>query len=507
MKKLNSNLNSGFSTLELLIAFSILVLSMSAVVMVAFGNQSIAIDTELAQRGLYLAEKRLEETGAALKNSFDSVGNEFAASAFDAIYDTQVEIEEISPCLKEVKSQAFWNRDLRDLGNSLSMMVTDPEISQALSHDCASEKVGDQWDNPDTLVMEDFGGQGSTAIDEFNHLLYLTSDPGTSANKSELFIYEFDSDDLDLTELSQLDLGTDNNGQKLYFSLYDVDVIENYAFVASASTTAQLQVIDVTDPSDPKLKWNVGLPGVDSTGSQPAGRVVYYFDGRVYVGTRETAGPEFHIFDVSGDLSTTPPSHLGSLELNHSVKDIVVRDGNAYLATTDNNHELMVIDVTNPGSLEHPDDSDLGYNAAGDNDGSAVYVTGDRVYLGRTQNQNPLSAHDFFILNRDDVLDDTATNDGLLGSHDLGIANDAVVNGIRVSSNLAFLALDDSNVSLAVYNISDPADIFPPASCSEYNFSENNSGIDNDNDYSYLFISNSSQNDIRVIYDQDAVCE
>jgi len=54
----------GFITLELMIAIAVMVTSISAVILVAFGNQSLSIDTELAQRALYLAEQKLEKAGA-----------------------------------------------------------------------------------------------------------------------------------------------------------------------------------------------------------------------------------------------------------------------------------------------------------------------------------------------------------------------------------------------------------------------------------------------------------
>ena len=66
---------AGFSTLELLIAFAVLTLSLTAVILVAFGNQSVAIDTELAQRALYLAAKNLDEAGALAISDFDALGD------------------------------------------------------------------------------------------------------------------------------------------------------------------------------------------------------------------------------------------------------------------------------------------------------------------------------------------------------------------------------------------------------------------------------------------------
>lgn len=39
--------NRGFATLEILIAFAVLILCIGAVIMVSFGNQSIAVDSQI----------------------------------------------------------------------------------------------------------------------------------------------------------------------------------------------------------------------------------------------------------------------------------------------------------------------------------------------------------------------------------------------------------------------------------------------------------------------------
>lgn len=490
---------AGFSTLELLIAFAVITLSMTAVIMVAFGSQSNAVDTELAQRALYLTQTNLENAGVALKNNFDAL----LTPTTTALFGAELAVTDISECAKRVDSESFWNRDMRALSNSLSSVFIDVAKSDALDGDCATEEPSDDWDNPDTFVSEDFGGAGATSIDERDHQLFITANPGNSNNKPELYIYDFDEEDIELDLVAELDLGTDNNGAGTKFGLYDVEATENFAFAASASRAGQLQVINISNPAVPVLQHAVLLPGVDVvTGSYPEARKLYYYNKRLYVGTNETEGPEFHIFDVSGDLTLNPPAHLGSLELTHNVEDIVVRDNYAYLATSDDNHELMVIDISNPGSLEHPDDTDLGYNATGNQDGSAVFVTGDKVYLGRKQD-NP-KRDEFFILNRSLIIDDTETDDGLIASHSLDLANNSYVAGIRISGRFAFLALDDATTGLIIYNITDPLNIFLPASCSEYNFAENSSDIDNDSNSRYMFVTSESNADIRVIYNDNA---
>ncbi|MCA9364166.1 hypothetical protein KC727_03020 [Candidatus Kaiserbacteria bacterium] len=493
------NRTLGFSTLELLIAFAVMTLGITAVVMVAFGNQSIAIDTELAQRGLYIAETKLEEAAVATLNDFDSVSSDGTPVAYNSIFDTQTRVSDISECAKNITVEASWNRNLRSLNTSLSSVFVNPEEAAALGTECVDEEPEDDWDNPFTFESENIGGQSNaTALYSENNIIYLTTNPPT-ADKKDFFIYEFDESGPTLTELSSSNTdSTDSLG------LLDVAIGtfggHSYAFAASENPLGQLRTFEITDPSLPIELFVSALPGV--AGSFPEGRVVYYYDGRVYVGTRETAGHEFHIFDVSG-LPSIPPIHIGSIELTHTVRDIAVRGDFAYLATSDNSRELMVIDISNPGSLEHPDDSGLGFNASGGDDGTAVFVTGQRVYLGRAKTSSGTSDN-FYILEGDAVRDGAEITDGELGKKDIGLSNNTHTAGIVVRSDLAFLSLDDPTTGLAIYNIQDPLAIEPPASCSVYNFSENSVGLAMDG--RYVFSANRSNAEIRIISDQTVAC-
>ena len=61
---------NGFATLEILIAFAVLILSISAVILLAFGNQSIIVDSRTNSEALYKAQKMLEEARAASRQDF-----------------------------------------------------------------------------------------------------------------------------------------------------------------------------------------------------------------------------------------------------------------------------------------------------------------------------------------------------------------------------------------------------------------------------------------------------
>lgn len=497
--------NAGFSTLELLIAFAVLTISLTAVIMVAFGNQSIVIDTELAQRALYIAEEKLEEASVDAKEDFDSVTDSATPAAPGELFSTKFDVYSISECAKRLRSEVSWDRGARDLNLDLETIVIDSEISAALNGLCATTGADDEWDNPGEFIAEQVTGQaGATSIQTFNDIVYLTTEP-TSAGKDDFFIYDFDPNAITLTLRSSL-----NTDSSEAIGLRDIDVTklesgEVIAFVASASTTAQLGIIDVSDPDNPVELWQIQLPGV--SGSDAGGRQVYYYDEQLYVATHQTSGDEFHIFDASS-LPSSAPTYLGSLEIDASINDMMIRGDYAYLATTDDDFELMVIDISDATNLEHPNVTELGFDApeGGDNDGTAVFANGDAIYLGRERDA-ATPPDNFFILDPTAVLDDTDTDDGILGSKEVGLQNNALIAGIVVNDRFAFLALDDPNTGLIIYNIEDPNDIFLPAACSEYNFSENTRAITMDLDSQFAFTANRSNSDIQIIHDKPTSCD
>jgi type II secretory pathway pseudopilin PulG len=62
--------HKGGSTLELLVAFAILVTALSATVLVAFSNQSVTVDLQTNTEAIYKAQALLEEARAAVRQDF-----------------------------------------------------------------------------------------------------------------------------------------------------------------------------------------------------------------------------------------------------------------------------------------------------------------------------------------------------------------------------------------------------------------------------------------------------
>ncbi|KKW23303.1 MAG: hypothetical protein UY65_C0005G0005 [Parcubacteria group bacterium GW2011_GWA2_51_12] len=473
------NSSAGFSTLEIMIALAVVVLSVSAVILVSFGSQFMGVDAQTNDEAIYKAEAKLEQVRALSRSSFASVRSDGPVP--DGMYSLSTEVTDISPCAKYATVRVNWQNDIRPLETALHTKLTSPADAHALAGDCAAEPPADGWTAPTTLGSADLTPSGSQAtdLDVVGEYAYVT---GVHANAASADFFVFDLDDPADPQL----VGSLNTGK----GLNAVDVAGSYAFVAHNATNTQLQVIDISNPAAPALISSASrtLPGVGA--SFPEGQSIYYYDNHVFIGTYETAGNEFHAYDVT---DATNPQHLGSYSVNHNVHDIVVRGPYAYLAlssTSDSAGELLILNVNNPLSI-----TEVGsYNPPGTHCyATALYALGTRLYvgMGKMYSQCDGALPDLYIL--DISLPFLPT---FLGSADLGLGNNNFVSGMVVSGNLAFLSVSQPMAGFQVWDVSDAAS---PQNISILGYPEKTVGLDYQDNY--IYTANESNFALRVIYD------
>jgi hypothetical protein len=475
---------AGASTLEMLIAFSVLILCLSAVILVSFSNQSMGIDIETNAEALIKSGQELEEARILGRTDFHSVITRL--NGRDDIYNKDFHVSDLSPCLKQVVSRFDWSVERRPQYVQLATLISSPEEVFRLGGDCRIGSTQTSWRNPDTYSLHDLlpGGNKGTGIDVVSfgqrRVAFLTSYM-SNPEASDFWIFDV-TDPASPSIISHLDTG---------LGLNSIDVAGDYAYVAHHKASEQLQVINISDLENPVLVSQRTLPGVGN--SYPQGRKVYYYDEKVYVGVHETAGNEFHIYDVSAPSS---PRHLGSLEINHNVHDIIVRQNYAYLATSGNGREVMILNVSNPSAITVAGTFDL----PGEEDATALELLGNKLYVGRDRG----SSDDFFIL---DISNPSAIS--VLGSKDFDgnvctegggpsscLGPNTRIVGIKVVGDLAFLATTYQTKGFQVWHINDPSNIF---NWSTYNYSEKATGLDYEVDY--IYTSNESNAALRIIYD------
>lgn len=446
----------GSSTLEILIAFAVLLLGITGVIGVSFGNQSVTVDAQTNNEALYKAEKILEDARAASRQDFNSVNP--VIFPLDGIYQKDLTVTDLTECKKEVKASINWSTEtLRPQKIELSSRLADIKGALAQGGDCASSPPTSNWNNPQRFASDTFNPGKPTAIDAQNGIAYLGAD-------NFPFFYIADTRNAVLNQSGGLFV-TFANSFDAGLQINALDAInwrdpisgsnKNYVFAAMDAASNQLKVIDVTDIYNPTAVTRSLSTCV--TGSFPEGWRIFYYKNYLYLVTRETAGPELHIFDV-----TTPssPSEFGAgackgFQLNDTVESLTVRDQNiggmikryAYLATDQNNKELRVLDVTDPLNISEV--MAANQNLAGNQDGASVYLVGNKLYFGR---QSTPSGADLYIYD----VSNPPTGLPLVGNPvDIGTG----VIGIRVAGRFGFLATPKTNQEFQIWDISNPASI------------------------------------------------
>src|SRR3989344_5005396 len=333
-----TNSSAGSATLELLVALGVGLLVISATVLVSFGNQSIALDTDTASEALYFAQEGLEEMRAEAREDLFSL---VPSIVTNGIYtrDIQIADADTDGLSKLITSTVTWSTDTRPQNVTLHTVISD--WSLALGSDtCTEELVGD-WTNPQLLGYVDIvSNQGASDVDVIGKKAYIVTNPAASGQKD---LHIIDVADPTLTPLPIL--GSVNTGP----GLSGVHVVGKYAYVSNNDVDGQLQVIEVSDSSVPILKKTYKLPSVISGG---VGNSIFYSRKVVYLGTTKADGTEFHIINVDDPLS---PYEVASYEINMTINSITVRDGVAYVATQPDVASgevdgLLMLDVSDPGS-------------------------------------------------------------------------------------------------------------------------------------------------------------
>lgn len=208
------------------------------------------------------------------------------------------------------------------------------------------------------------------------------------------------------------------------------------------------------------LEASFDLTVANSGNSVADGLSIAYANNYAYLGRTSSGGREFYVFDVS---STSNPLLVGQVDLGGSPNDLVAVGNYVYAASTDNNGELAIIDITNPAA---PSVSvlNLTNGNSGNNNSDALSIASDGsyLYLGRTNS----AGREFYILN----LTNPASP-ALVGQLALtGNPNSIVVNG-----NYAFVASSDDAGELKIINISNKV---APALLASFNLNSGNDAAD-----------------------------
>lgn len=497
---------SGFSTLELMIAFVLISIVLVGAVGANFSAQYWSITAETANEALYKASTRLEDLRSLVKEDFYQVVSTASEPSKDPddpvdasciagglCYYVDTTSTDLSSCSKYVEAKVEWHVD--DYPKATTKLFTyltnSPEIISR-GGDCILNEPKGDWGNnaPQEVGSLAFSpGEKFTGIDVLHKKIYTTSN---SFPAFKIFNAPANIDD-NPAQVGSLNIIVGSQSR----TLNGLDVEEDlatgrtYAFIAVNATTSQLAVIDVTDWSNPTLIDTRNLEDVDPDGSEPEGRLVYVYGGRLYVTTRYTAGREFHIFDIS---TPTIPTEIGNgFELGRTVNAMVVREqkiGNvmrrfAFLAASSDLKELAVLDVTNDSVSEISE-----VNISGGQNGLSLSLIGNNLYFGR---QSDSAGDELYVF---DIKD--PTNPQILGQGEAG----ADIRDLEVSGKYMYVGTSKIGQEFQVWN----SDYSTWGGLNEGRFTSYNFphlaplGFDIDGDWAYLLGQFASGDGLKIIY-------
>lgn len=458
MKEESRGNTKAQSTLEILIALAVLMLSVSAIIAVAFGNQFASADGQNRSQALLYASELLEEARAASRSDFAGV---VSTSSSDGIFTRALTVAHIGPYTKKVTGEVSWHTDLVALRSvKLVTLLTDWQAPDLVDGTSGGGGLSGNWLIPRTAGTLDLGaGNVGTDIGVKFQTVFMTGS-ASDAKKSDFF-----SIDVSNTQGPQM-LATLNTGP----GLASISLTGDYAYVANTDNSSQLQVINVANPLAPTLTGSASMRGVNSKGKS-----VYAYQNRAYIGSERSSGQEFQIFDVGNPAS---PAFLGSAEIGADVNDIYVLGNTAYLATSRSDAAVMIFDVSNPSSpsllssFSDPMGGGVGFSVFATSPGTLFAGIGGGLRILDVSNpRSPVP----------------------LGRFDAGGA----VNDIYVRDYLAFLATANSNTEFQAVNIDS---LQNPALHSSLNFPQVATGVAYRNNVVYVSVR--SNDSLRIITSQ-----
>lgn len=502
MKKFKIKLSDGFSTLEMLIAMTILIMVLGAIIFVIFGNQSLSSDSQTNAEALNKAQAMLEEQQALSRKDFKLV-NPTGASV-DGIYQKSVAVTNLDFFTKKITSTVAWtgehNRaqsvDLTSLVTNFENAIGGDTCYSVLSGDWMKPKLKNTGNTSLAAIVGDApGSYPITDIDAYQGKLYVsvnnsaavsagannpnttvssTTGPGsaswTNPNSSKV------SDNSRATAV----LSSGNTTRYLKATSFGFS-IPNWATITGIKVEVERSIAGTisTGVKDSEVKIIKGDGTVSANNKADAsswpvvGSEAYITynpsdlwgetwspadindtDFGVAISATATSSRtaqidhvritvtyirQFYALNTSNPASPTLSGSLGSNIVTTGINALATNGKYAYLATNSSANQFQVVDMSASPYKIVSIPFKLG--TAGSSVGSSIFYKNGYVYLGLTQTSG--GPNQFNVI---DVHD--STNPILVASAAVG----NTVNGIYVLGNYAYVASPNTN-DLLLYDV------------------------------------------------------
>lgn len=354
----------GFSVVETMLAVSVLGLIVTAVMGAFLYVQKSSVLSGNRNRALLLAEEGLEASRNIRDSGFENLiagthglsyegGQWVLSGSSDSLgaYTRQLEVIDVDSDRKQVTSTVTWNQSQQRTG--VVSLVT--YLNYWMKEQVAD--LGD-WENPFEASFLDFSGNSNGWKAQIQgDYLYLIRTGG----KPDFMVVNV-SNSASPTIVDTLNL---SGGPR------DIVISGNYAYVASASNRQELQVLDISSPSNVSQIASYDAPGnADGRGLSVVGNTLYMV-------RLNSDSDELVSFDVSDPENI---DLLDSLDLQVSAYDLLALGNHLYIASSGNNQEVIVINATDPPNLK----KEMDYNLPGNSNAWSINGFGSTVLVGRS---------------------------------------------------------------------------------------------------------------------------
>jgi len=368
----SSRPRSGSLLLEALLGVAIFAILAGAVSTVLFVGQEGALKSGDRIRAVFLASEALAAARTMRDASFDQLVDgkhgvcigaagtwEFCGQENVAAdgFRTTLTVQTLAESHVRLSAETRWQGGAIGSGSVL--------IAEELTDWRVVKPIGD-W----ATVHEEGGftieGQPLfSAIALNDGAAFVASAYGEGGKGLHVFSYAEGGDPLPIA--AGFDLGV-----AAYAVLVDGDVL----YVATADTSAEVQIFDVSAPAEFSMTKRLATINVPGDGRA---RSLAFFNNTLFVGaTEDIIEAELYAFDVAdaGD-----PALLDILDDTASYFGLSLHEGFAYVASSMDSMELRVIDVFDPADLSVAVGE--GYNLTDVQDGLAMATVNSDVLIGR----------------------------------------------------------------------------------------------------------------------------
>lgn len=428
-------MSKGQSLVEIIVALGIFAIALG----VTFGlllSQFTSLEvTRSSLRAIARAEEGLEAARSIRDRGWASleVGDHgLALSADQWVFQGTSDVEDSVSRMVTVASRSANEREVTVTTTWTPKLLRPRTITlrSILSNwrRLAAPSLTGDWQNPQVLGSVDIGaGNEGTSLAVLSSIVYLTAD-ASDRKKDDFYI-------IDATDgTNPIILGRVNTGR----GLSAVAIQGTFAYVAHDHDDDQLQIISLAVPGAPTLTSSLDL-------GDEKGRAVGVSGATVLLGTEADEDEELFFVNAANPLLPTVTS---SFEIGDQVNDIFVVGTTAYIATSNDLRELVIIDFTNPAAPVQVGAVDV----PGEDDGQGIFVniTDNRAYLVREEDGNHPTHAEMIVI---DVTDPGIPT--VLGA--LEFSED--INAVTQADELAFIATSLASEEFQIYDVSDPTAI------------------------------------------------